>query len=71
VVPLALYILGILVQTAASAVTRGVRYSLGALPLLAVSHILYGLGFWRGLFTSLDPGKGLARAEVRLERIPL
>jgi glycosyltransferase involved in cell wall biosynthesis len=67
--PLVLYVLGILVQTVASALSRGAGYSLAALPLLVMSHILYGLGFWRGLFTKLPSGENRSQVEVRLEKV--
>jgi len=42
-----------------------------ALPLVVLSHIFYGLGFWRGLFTRLKPAGEKPRVEVTLERITL
>lgn len=69
VAPLGLYVLAILVQTVASAWASGALRSLAALPLLVASHLLYGLGFWRGLFTRLNQGENRTRAEVRLERV--
>ena len=38
-------------------------------PLILLSHLGYGLGFWRGLFTSLRRGPGRASVQVELERI--
>lgn len=67
--PLAFYIVALLAQTAASACTRGAGFSVAALPLLAASPVLYGLGFWRGLFTKLSPPENRPRAEVRLEKV--
>ena len=29
--------------------------SAAAIPLIVLTHILYGIGFWRGLFTTLKP----------------
>ncbi len=48
--------------------TRALR-SLVAIPLMALTHILYGVGFWRGLFTPLRPPGQPAPGEVVLERI--
>lgn len=48
--------------------TRVLR-CLGAIPLMALTHILYGLGFWRGLFTSLRASGQPAPGEVMLERV--
>ena len=47
----------------------GAARSLLALPLLSVTHIFYGIGFWRGLFTSLKPVGERAPVEVKLETI--
>jgi len=67
--PLAVYVLAIVLQTLASARSSGVARSLAAMPLVAASHVLYGLGFWRGLFTRLNRGENRARAEVRLDKV--
>jgi hypothetical protein len=47
--PAALYILLLLWQYLGLARTGGLIASLAALPLIVLTHILYGLGFWRGL----------------------
>jgi cellulose synthase/poly-beta-1,6-N-acetylglucosamine synthase-like glycosyltransferase len=41
-----------------------------AVPLLVLAHLLYGLGFWRGLFTRLKLRGQPAGAPVTLERVP-
>jgi hypothetical protein len=41
--------------------------SLTAIPLIVLTHVLYGLGFWRGLFTSLKPVEQRATVPVELE----
>ena len=56
--PLAIYALAVVIQTAASIPTHGIIKSVLALPLLIASHVFYGLGFWLGLFTQLNKGKG-------------
>ena len=43
--------------------------SLAAIPLIVLTHILYGFGFWRGLFTSLKPPEQRPAVEVVLETI--
>ena len=53
--PLAFYGLVLLAQAAALAPRGGVLRSLCAIPLMALTHLLYGMGFWRGLFTKLKP----------------
>jgi succinoglycan biosynthesis protein ExoA len=58
----------LLAQTVASIPKFGVVRSLAALPLLFATHLFYGLGFWRGLFTQVDRSKP-ATTEVSLERM--
>lgn len=65
--PLLFYFAAILVQTFISLRPHGVWRSLAAMPLLVASHLLYGLGFWRGLFTKLNHGENRPSPEVRLE----
>lgn len=67
--PLAAYALVILAQTAVSMATRGALRGLLAMPLLVMSHILYGFGFWRGLFTRLRPPGERMDASVKLEHV--
>jgi succinoglycan biosynthesis protein ExoA len=67
--PLALYALVVLTQTAALVSKGGLLRSLGALPLIVLTHILYGLGFWRGLFTKLRKPGERPPTTVKLERI--
>ena len=65
--PLALYAVAVLAQTAWSAITKSALHAVLAMPLLTVTHIFYGLGFWRGLFTRPQPKSALS-SEVTLER---
>ncbi|HLP78107.1 MAG TPA: glycosyltransferase [Candidatus Paceibacterota bacterium] len=69
--PLGVYGLAIVLQTLASFPVHGFLRSLLAMPLLVASHIFYGLGFWRGLFTKLNTGKdeNRPRIEVVLETV--
>lgn len=69
--PLALYALAIVAQTLASTPGKGILRSLAAAPLLVLTHVLYGLGFWRGLFTTLKSSAQNAVAQVELERVKL
>lgn len=69
--PLAIYGGVVLVQTAVSAASKGLGKSVLALPLVVLTHLLYGLGFWRGLFTRWKASQQVAAAEVTLEKIPL
>jgi len=66
--PLMLYVAAVLLQAFVLTRTGRVRESFGAIPLIMLTHILYGLGFWRGLFTTLKR-KTPEAAEVKLERV--
>jgi len=55
--PLAVYGLAVLAQGILGGRSLGQRA--GLLPLLVLAHVMYGVGFWRGLFTRLR-----ARGEV-------
>jgi cellulose synthase/poly-beta-1,6-N-acetylglucosamine synthase-like glycosyltransferase len=68
-VPLALYALAILLQTLALIPHGGWVRSLCAVPFLVETHIFYGLGFWRGLFTKLKPPGVKSNVEVKLEML--
>lgn len=67
--PLGLYALAVAGQTLVSGWRKGWGLSLLAAPLLVVTHVLYGLGFWRGLFTNTDKGAAAVRKEVLVERV--
>jgi len=69
-IPLAFYALALLVQTAFLMARGGFVRSLCALPLMALSHLLYGIGFWTGLFTRLKPDGGRSDGPVTLETVP-
>ena len=68
-VPLALYVLLVLLQTAALVPRGGLLRSLCAMPLLVFPHVFYGIGFWRGLFTKLNTAATRAATPVELERV--
>jgi cellulose synthase/poly-beta-1,6-N-acetylglucosamine synthase-like glycosyltransferase len=68
--PLGLYALALLAQTSVLMTRRPVAYALAAMPLIVLTHVFYGLGFWRGLFTRLKQSTA-ASAEVTIERIAL
>ena len=69
--PLAPYLLAVIGQTGVTIFSKGVIRSLLASPLLVASHVFYGLGFWRGLFTKLKLPGDKPAAEVKLETIAL
>lgn len=68
--PLGIYMVVVAMQTLVSIPAHGWVRSLLALPLLVASHVFYGLGFWRGLFTSLNSGASRPGWEVVLETVP-
>jgi succinoglycan biosynthesis protein ExoA len=71
-VPLGVYVLAVLAQGLALASGGRVPQSVAAMPLTVLTHILYGLGFWRGLFTRLGPvgGRQAPPQSVALETVP-
>lgn len=56
--PLALYVLALIAQGAVLASSGRVLHAVAALPLIVLTHVLYGIGFWRGLFTRLKATAG-------------
>jgi hypothetical protein len=49
----------------------GQRLLIGAAtaPLIVLTHVLYGFGFWRGLFTRLDPSLNKSSNPITIERV--
>ena len=70
-IPLAAYALALILQAVALMKNGGVLKSLCAIPLMMITHILYGAGFWRGLFTKLKAPTEKSNIPIMLERIPL
>ena len=68
--PLGAYVLAVLLQTLASIASKGFGRSLLAAPLLVAPHLFYGLGFWRGLTTKLQPPGAKPATEVKLDPMP-
>jgi GT2 family glycosyltransferase len=52
--PLAVYFVAIILQTLALIPAGGIGRSLQAVPWLVATHLFYGYGFWRGLFTEVN-----------------
>src|SRR5439155_9821683 len=52
-IPLAAYGLALLAQAAVLSLSRGLLQLVAAIPLIFLTHVHYGLGFWRGLLTTL------------------
>jgi succinoglycan biosynthesis protein ExoA len=65
--PLAFYFAAIFAQVLALIPEGGLIRSLCALPLLVETHVFYGIGFWRGLFTALKPPGVKSDLPVKLE----
>jgi len=69
--PLALYGIAVIIQVLALVPAGGVLRGLCALPLIVLTHLLYGVGFWRGLFTRLKPPGVRSEVPVKLEKVAL
>jgi cellulose synthase/poly-beta-1,6-N-acetylglucosamine synthase-like glycosyltransferase len=69
-VPLAFYALAVLVQAGVLMTGGRVLQSLAAIPLIVLTHLLYGIGFWRGLFTTLRQPGQRPPGQVVLETVP-
>lgn len=69
--PLALYLVAVLVQTAAVMFRTDFFSGLRALPLLALTNILYGAGVLRGVFSRIAHVKPGGATDIRLETVPI
>lgn len=69
--PLLFYAAALLVQTTINAARLGFLKSVCSTPLVVLTHILYGAGFWRGLFTRLRSSAIKPSAQVIVERATL
>jgi hypothetical protein len=68
--PLAAYGLAVLAQAAVLAARGGGGRSVAAIPLILLTHVLYGCGFWYGLFTTLKSADQRPPMPVILEKVP-
>jgi hypothetical protein len=68
--PVWLYWTALIAQTILSVPQHGLAHSVCAFPLLFATHLFYGIGFWKGLFSRVNRTKP-ATTEVTLERMPL
>lgn len=66
--PLIPYVVAVLLQGLAL-VPRGGWLVVPALPWIVLTHLFYGLGFWRGLFTRVSRSGAEGRPEVTLETL--
>jgi hypothetical protein len=69
--PLALYLAAVLVQTLAVMARTSFMAGLRALPLLALTNILYGAGVMRGFFSKIAHVKPGGATDIRLETVPV
>jgi len=56
--PLFLYFAAVLAEAAGRALGASFGQAFKAVPFVILTHLLYGLGFWRGLTTRLSPVNG-------------
>jgi len=69
--PLAMYLAAVFVQTAAVMMRTNFVSGLRALPLLALTNILYGAGVLRGMFSKIAHVKPGGATDIRLETVPV
>ena len=67
--PLLAYLALVMLQAVVLSFRGGIAQSICAIPLIILVPVLYGVGFWRGLFTKLKTGKGGPKIDVDLENI--
>lgn len=67
--PLWLYGMAVLLQVIALIPSGGAVRGLCAMPLIVLTHLLYGYGFWHGLFTTLKPPGEKSNVPVKLETV--
>lgn len=68
--PLGVYLLALVAQGLALMRQGGVVNGFAASSLVALTHVLYGVGFWQGLFTRLSPPERRSSVPVTLEKVP-
>jgi succinoglycan biosynthesis protein ExoA len=69
--PLAVYLAAVLVQTLAVMARTSFLSGLRALPLLALTNIIYGAGVMRGFFSKIAHVKPGGATDIRLETVPV
>lgn len=67
--PLWGYGMAVLLQVIAFIPSGGAVRGLCAMPLIVLTHLLYGFGFWHGLFTRLKPPGEKSNVPVKLETV--
>jgi hypothetical protein len=66
---LAAYGAAVLLQAVVVLPLRKIHWLPGIMYLIFISHIYYGVGFWRGCFTKPKPPPPTVAAAVRLEKL--
>ncbi|HKW29870.1 MAG TPA: hypothetical protein VJT54_11070, partial [Verrucomicrobiae bacterium] len=69
--PLILYLLVLAGQTINVAAQSNPGLAMLAMPLMVLTNLLYGLGFWRGLFIRIKPPPPVAEKDIRFETVPV
>ncbi len=69
--PLILYLLVLAGQTINVAAQSNPGLAILAMPLMVLTNLLYGLGFWRGLFIRIKPPPPVAEKDIRFETVPV
>jgi hypothetical protein len=69
--PLALYGLALVAQTIALMGQGGFSKSIAAIPLMVLTHVLYGFGFLRALVKPIKSPEARPKVEVVLENVQL
>lgn len=67
--PLWCYGMAVFLQVIALIPSGGAVRGLCAMPLILLTHLLYGYGFWHGLFTRLKPPGEKSNVPVKLETV--
>jgi len=68
-IPLGLHASAVLGQVFVFATNAPIGRSIAAAPLIVLTHLLYGFGFWRGLFTPLKAPTERSPVPVEMEEI--
>jgi hypothetical protein len=67
--PLGVYGVAVAGQVLVLATRKPILQTIAAAPLIVLTHILYGVGFWHGLFTKLKRSQSTPPPPVSLETI--
>ena len=69
--PLLLYGVAVAAQSASIAFRTNFLTGLRVLPFIVLTHLLYGSGIWRGMFSKIAPLKPGGATDIRLETVPV